>query len=188
MWTCNYCFRRPFRNISEVTVHTAPIILGSLQDADITCLKPIAKLINDSGIESDTSDKLSNFLWAKMLYNCTLNPLGAILGVNYGKLTENKYTIEIMNNIIDEIFTVIKAANYKVEWDSSDEYKKLFYSKLIPDTYNHKSSTLQDIEKKQITEIDALTGKVIEIANKFNVNVPTNKIIYNIIKAIENEF
>ena len=53
-----------------------------------------------------------------------------------------------MNNIIDEIFTVIKAANYKVEWDSSDEYKKLFYSKLIPDTYNHKSSTLQDIEKK----------------------------------------
>ena len=41
-----------------------------------------------------------------MLYNCALNPLSAILDVNYGKLTENEYSKEIMNRILDEIFEV----------------------------------------------------------------------------------
>ena len=113
-------FRRPEKNISEIMVHTAPILLGSLQGQDVTCLKSIAKLINDSGIESETTNELNMYLWAKMLFNCALNPLGAILRVNYGKLSENEFSIEIMNNIIDEIFEVLKMANYKVQWDNSD--------------------------------------------------------------------
>ncbi|ORY21499.1 hypothetical protein LY90DRAFT_707447, partial [Neocallimastix californiae] len=102
-------FTRPERHISEITVHTQPILLGSLQKTDdnkTISSKPVAvvsKMINDS-----------------------------------------------------EIFNVMKAANYKTNWETPEEYQKIFYSKLIPDTYNHRSSTLQDIKKKQKTEIDTL--------------------------------
>lgn len=187
-------FRRPERYISEVTVHTEPILLGSLQKDDegkVLSSKPvsvISKMINDSGIPSETTEELDKFLWAKMLYNCSLNPLGAILNVNYGKLMENEYSIRIMNEMIDEIFEVIKASGYRTNWDSADEYKEVFYSKLVPDTYNHKSSTLQDISKRQKTEIDTLNGKVIELGDKYGVDVSVNRTIYNIIKTIESEF
>ena len=123
-----------------------------------------------------------------MLYNCTLNPLGAILDVTYGQLTENPYTLEIMNSIIDEIFEVIKASPYETLWDSADEYRELFYKKLVPDTYNHYSSTHQDIQRKIRTEIDTLNGKVIQLGNEYNIDVSTNKIIYNLIKSIETTF
>ena len=187
-------FKRPERYISEITVHTEPILLGSLQKDDndeMINSDPvliISKMINDSGIPSETTEELDKFLWAKMLYNCSLNPLGAILNVNYGKLMENEYSVNIMNKLIDEIFEVIKASGHQTNWDNADEYKEVFYSKLVPDTYNHKSSTLQDISKRQKTEIDTLNGKVIELGDKYGIDVNVNRTIYNIIKTIESEF
>ena len=123
-----------------------------------------------------------------MLYNCSLNPLGSILNVNYGKLTENEYAKSIMNKIIDEIFNVIKASPFDTLWDTPDEYRDIFYSKLVPDTYNHFSSTHQDIQRKIKTEIDTLNGKVIELGEIYDVDVTTNKLIYELIKAIESDF
>ena len=181
-------FTRPERYISEVTVYTEPILIGSLQGEDPKEMQEIADMITESGIKCELTDEVDKYLWAKMLYNCALNPLGAILNVNYGKLTENEYTKELMNSIIDEIFEVIKASGYSTLWSSSDEYKELFYNKLVPDTYEHYSSTHQDIQRKIKTEIDSLNGKVIELGERNNVDVSTNKIIYNLIKSIESYF
>ena len=83
---------------------------------------------------------------------------------------------------------MIKTCGYSTLWETPDEYKDLFYSKLVPDTYNHFSSTHQDIQRKIKTEIDSLTGKVIDLGEKNNIDVSTNKIIYNLIKAIESTF
>lgn len=181
-------FTRPERHISEVTVYTEPLLIGSLQKQDPSELQPIADMITSSGIQCKLTGEVDKYLWAKMLYNCALNPLGAILDVNYGKLTENEYSKEIMDSIIDEIFDVIKASGYETLWENSQEYKDIFYSKLVPDTYNHYSSTHQDIKRKIKTEIDSLTGKVIELGEANNVDVGTNKIIYNLIKSIESDF
>ena len=181
-------FTRPKRHVSEVTVYTEPILIGSLQNQDPSDLKEVADMITSSGINCELTDEVDKYLWAKMLYNCALNPLGAILDVNYGKLTENEYSKELMNSIIDEIFEVIKASGYETLWSTSDEYKDIFYSKLVPDTYNHYSSTHQDIKRKIKTEIDSLNGKVIELGERNNIDVSTNKIIYNLIKSIESDF
>lgn len=181
-------FTRPERHVSEVTVYTEPILLGSLQKEDPKDLQEIADLITESGIKCEITYEVDKYLWAKMLYNCTLNPLGAILDVTYGQLTENPYTLEIMNSIIDEIFEVINASPYKTLWQTSAGYKDIFYSKLVPDTYNHYSSTHQDIQRKIPTEIDSLNGKVIQLGKQFNIDVSTNKLIYNLIKAVESTF
>ena len=171
-----------------MTVYTEPILIGSLQKEDPGDLQEIADMITASGISCKLTDEVDKYLWAKMLYNCALNPLGAVLDVNYGALTENEYSKEIMNKIIDEIFDVIKSSGYSTLWDSADEYKDIFYSKLVPDTYGHFSSTHQDIQRKIRTEIDSLNGKVIELGVKNNVDVTTNEIIYNLIKSIESGF
>lgn len=181
-------FSRPERHISEVTVYTEPIMIGSLQKQDPSGLQEIADMITASGIECQITDEVDKYLLAKMLYNCALNPLGAILDVNYGKLTESEYSKDIMNSIIDEIFEVIDASEYETLWKSSEEYKNIFYSKLVPDTYEHYSSTHSDIKRKIKTEIDSLNGKVIELGETYGIDVNTNKIIYNLIKSIENDF
>lgn len=181
-------FVRHDRYISEVTVYTEPIQIGSLQNQDPKDLKEIADRIAASGIGCELTDEVDKYLWAKMLYNCALNPLGTILDVNYGKLTENEYSKEIMDRIIDEIFDVINASEYETFWDNSEEYKKIFYNKFVPDTYEHISSTHQDVKRKIKTEIDSLNGSVIRLAETYGIDVSTNRIIYNLIKSIENDF
>ncbi|MCD8086438.1 MAG: 2-dehydropantoate 2-reductase [Clostridiales bacterium] len=178
-------FQRTAPNVSNVTVHTAPILLGSLYGLDVSPLEPLARCIDAGGIPCQVTDDVTAALWAKMLYNCALNPLGAVLGVHYGALGESAHTVAIMNDLIDEVFAVMTAAGYVTYWATPEDYRKEFYGKLLPDTYHHNSSTLQDLRRHQPTEIDALTGKILELAEAHRIPVPANTMLYRQVKAIE---
>ncbi|MCD7920999.1 MAG: 2-dehydropantoate 2-reductase [Clostridiales bacterium] len=181
-------FTRTAPNISHITVHTAPILFGSLYGKDTSCMEPLADAISASGIPSETTTQLSEALWAKMLYNTTLNPLGAILHVPYGKLADTQTARQIMNRLIDETFLVMQQCGYRSFWNTPDEYREEFYGKLVPDTRAHRSSTLQDIEKKQKTEIDTLNGCIVRLAAQYGLNVPTHQMICELITALEDNY
>ena len=178
-------FERTAPNSSNITVHTAPILFGSLYGCSTDRVQPLAAAICASGIPSETTEDLSAALWAKMLYNTTLNPLGAILGVPYGRLTEIPESRRIMDRLIDETFLVLDACGYRTFWNSPEEYREVFYGKLVPDTYAHRSSTLQDMEKKKKTEIDTLNGCVVRLAEEHGLDVPTHRMICELIRALE---
>ena len=101
---------------------------------------------------------------------------------------ESESSREIMDLLIGETFAVMKAAGYSTNWETAEEYMKAFYEKLIPDTYNHRASTLQDIEKKQKTEIDTLNGCIVRLAKEHGVPVPTHEMIVRLIHSIEDNY
>ena len=180
-------FQRPSPNEVVITVHAQPIHIGSFYTMDCSSIESVAKAINQGGIPCETTTEIEKDLWAKMLYNCALNPLGAILDVPYGKLAEQEYTRQVMNNIIREVFAVMRSAGFMTHWQEPDEYLHLFYEHLVPDTATHRSSTLQDIQAKKGTEIDALNGVVIRLAEDNSIAVPYNIIVYNMVKFIESQ-
>lgn len=175
-------------NVSRVTVYTAPVLLGNLYGLDVTSLEPLAQAISRGGIPCQTTDDVGAALWAKMLYNCTLNPLSAVLGLHYGALSEAPEGKAIMNGLIEELFAVMTASGYRTYWETPEAYQEEFYRKLLPDTYHHNSSTLQDIRKRQPTEIDTLTGKILELAAQHGVDVPMNTMLYRQIKTLESNY
>jgi 2-dehydropantoate 2-reductase len=178
-------FTRHRPNEVEITVHADAIHIGSLFGFDPACAEPLAKAIAEGGIPCVTVGDIEKDLWAKMLYNCALNPLGAILDVSYGALAENQWSRDLMNHIVEEVFAVMTAAGFGTHWRSAGDFLKVFYDKLVPDTAGHKSSTLQDIAAGKKTEIDELTGEVLVLAEKYRIDVPCNRIIYAIIKFVE---
>lgn len=178
-------FQRTKSNEVKITVHADSIHIGSLFGADLSCVKKLSDAINNGDIPCEITQEIVKDIWAKMLYNCALNPLGAILDVPYGELAEKESTRLIMNNIIEEVFEVMTKAGYKTHCKTVKDFIDLFYSKLVPSTAAHKSSTLQDIEAKKPTEIEALNGAVIGLAKKHEIPVPYNSVVYNIIKFIE---
>jgi 2-dehydropantoate 2-reductase len=178
-------FQRQKLNEVTITVHADSIHIGSLFGADVSNVGDLSECINSGDIPCQTTDQIDKDIWAKMLYNCALNPLGAILDVPYGKLAEQDFTRSIMNGIVQEVFKVMTLAGYQSHWQSANDFLEVFYAELIPDTAEHRSSTLQDIAAKKPTEVDALNGAVIKLAEKFAVNVPYNLTVYNIIKFIE---
>lgn len=178
-------FQRTNANEVTITVHADSIHIGSLFNKDSSPLTDLCEAIAQGDIPCQTTNEIAKDLWAKMLYNCALNPLGAILDVPYGVLAESQTTRTIMNGIVNETFNVMTQAGYKTHWLTSTDFLEVFYNKLVPDTAEHKSSTLQDIMAKKRTEIDALNGAVIRLAEKYNIEVPYNLVIYNLIKFIE---
>ncbi len=68
----------------RVTVHADDIRLGHLQNRVPLCeIEEIAQLWREAGIPTSATDRLEGYIWAKVLYNAALNPLGALLGATY---------------------------------------------------------------------------------------------------------
>ncbi|MFH1371963.1 MAG: 2-dehydropantoate 2-reductase [Planctomycetota bacterium] len=175
-------FTRRKPNEVSITVHADAVHIGSLFGCNLAPVQPLANAIAAGGIPAVTVPDIEKDIWAKMLYNCALNPLGAILDVPYGDLAQNPFTKDLMNHIVEEVFAVMKAAGFHTHWHSADGFLKVFYDKLVPATAGHKSSTLQDIAAGKKTEIDALTGAVLALADKFNIDVPYNRAVYSLVK------
>ena len=178
-------FSRLKPNEVTITVHADAIHIGSLFHKDISGLHDLCKLITKGGIPCEVNESIEKDLWAKMLYNCALNGLGAILNVPYGMLGESEYTRNIMKGVVKEIYVVIEREGYRTWWETEEDYLETFYGKLLPPTAEHESSTLQDIKAKKSTEIEALNGAVIQLANKHRLSVPYNLFIYSMVKFIE---
>jgi len=178
-------FQMTANNVVDVTVHADSIHLGSLFGSDLSPMVPLAEAICRGGIPAEVVTDVGKDLWAKMLYNCALNPLGAIFGVPYGVLGEDASSRELMEEVIGEIFSVMEASGYETHWPAPEEYIAVFYEKLLPPTAGHESSTLQDIRAGKPTEIDALSGAVVRLGEEAGVPTPTNWALYKMVKFME---
>ena len=169
----------------EITVHADSIHIGSLFGEDPSAVQSLCHAISEGGIPCEKTDAIEKDLWAKMLYNCALNPLGAILGVPYGVLAEHAPTRQLMDGIVDEVFKVMAASGYTAHWQKAQDFLAVFYERLVPDTAEHESSMLQDLTAGKRTEIDALNGAVIRLADEHGLQVPYNGAVYRLIKFLE---
>ena len=147
-------------------------------------LNRLADLFTSAGIPTRHEEDVYRYLWDKIIYNCALNPLSALLEVPYGALAENPHTRELMDRIIDEVFAVMEAGNIKSFWRSAAEFREAFYGELIPPTAAHYASMLADLKKGR-TEIDALNGAVCELGRRFGVPTPANEFVTLLVKARE---
>lgn len=178
-------FTRPKPNEVAITVHADSILIGSLFNPEVKTLEPLCQAITEGGIPCTTTLDIQADLWAKMLYNCALNPLGAIFEVPYGVLGSFENSRKLMNELIQEVFAAMQSAGYHTHWNTASDYLRSFYSKFVPSTADHNSSTLQDIKAKKKTEIDALNGVIVKLSERYEIPCPLNRTVYQMVKFLE---
>src|SRR6266446_1451088 len=142
---------------ARVTVYADPVLIGSPDPTDARRRDAAARWaaeLSAAGIPAKLTGALTAELWAKVLYNAALNPLGALLGVPYGDLPVDRDTRMIMDAVIEEAFAVARAEGVELAWPDAAAYRDVFYGRLVPSTAAHRPSMLQDIERGRPTEID----------------------------------
>ena len=173
----------------RVTVYADPVLVGAWrQDAQsqlAAVAQSWAQRFAAAGIPSAYSDDIEAALWGKVLYNAALNPLGALLGVHYGALAEDAHTRAIMDVVIDEAFRVAVAEGVALPWASAAAYRSVFYDRLVPSTYHHRSSMLQDLERRRLTEVDAINGEVWKRGAARGIVSPANELLTRLVHARE---
>lgn len=178
-------FERTAPNVSRVTVFSKPTLIGRLQGGTPRQAQPLIDAIVKGGIPCSLTDEIDKTLWAKLLYNCALNPLSALLRCDYGGLMGRTEGGVLISRIIDELFAVMHAAGHVTFWDTADAYKREFFRDILPPTFSHRASTLQDMERNIPTEIDSLNGAVSRMGREYGVPTPCNDTIVSLVKMAE---
>lgn len=173
---------------ARVTVYADKVLIGSPKGTVPTDkIQQVCEDFSSSGIPTEVSDRIESFLWGKVLYNCSLNALGAIMNVPYGRLGEVPAVRTAMRRIIDEIFIVAQAKGISMVYSGPEDYWEVLIEKQLPPTAAHRSSMLQDMERGRLTEIDSLNGAVARYGRELSVDTPVNETITAIIKGIESK-
>jgi 2-dehydropantoate 2-reductase len=178
-------FRRPAPHHVEVTVHAEPVRIGSLFGEPAAELAPLCAALAKGGVPCEPSPDIAADLWAKLLYNAALNPLGALLGVRYGALGASPETRGVLEALARETFAVMEAAGFRTHWPSADAWLADLYARLLPPTGAHESSMLQDIRAGRRTEIEAITGAVVALARQRGVAAPVNESLLTLVRSLE---
>jgi 2-dehydropantoate 2-reductase len=181
----------PAAGRATVTVQAAPVIIGPLELSDCVMMERIhcwIRAFKQANIPCAATVQILSYLWAKVFYNAPLNALGALLQVPYGVLGDEPELRRIMDRIIDEAFLVAENKGVENLWNTADEYRAFFYSHLVPSTYNHQSSMLQDLQRGRPTEIDAINGRIWHYGRELGIPTPFNEIMTRLIWQRDRRF
>jgi 2-dehydropantoate 2-reductase len=176
----------------RVTVSAEPIAIGPAPQVarEATAAlaeraREITEVIDRSGIPSVAVADVMPVIWAKLLYNVALNPLGALLGLHYGALAKDADLRTIMDAAIGEAFAVARLLDIALPFADAGAYREFFYQRLIPPTFHHRPSMLYDLRRRGRTEIGALNGRIVELANELGLRADANAMLVKLVRAAE---
>ncbi|WGV99709.1 2-dehydropantoate 2-reductase [Vibrio sp. YMD68] len=126
------------------------------------------------------NDNITAALWQKLAINCAINPLTAIEQCKNGQLAGEHHQ-QRLNAIIEEVAQVIQAEGISLY----SETLSSTVTTVIQATADNYSSMRQDVFYQRKTEIDFITGYLIDKAAQHRITTPENDKLYKAIKHIE---
>jgi 2-dehydropantoate 2-reductase len=127
-----------------------------------------------AGIPAEALPSVEPLLWEKVLYNCGLNPLGALHGLTYGEVVASPELRSVLDAAIDEGFAVARASGIALPWQHAADFRAYFHAALVPPTAAHRSSMRQDLEAGRRTEVDAIGGAIVRAGARTGIATPVN--------------
>jgi 2-dehydropantoate 2-reductase len=176
------------RNGLTEVAHTGGghIWLGSVF-TPIDPLQPVIahflQALTTAGISCEVTAEIEKKIWDKLIVNCLINPLTALLEVPNGGLLELPHTLELMKQLADECMAVAEAAGVSID---PRIYERVL--EICRLTARNHSSMLQDISAKRGTEIGWLNGALVRVAEEKGVAVPRNRLLWQLIEAKEGKY
>jgi 2-dehydropantoate 2-reductase len=181
-----YGARIPTPGEVTVTVIAQPTALGTYSpETDYRRVRELAERMDAAGLPTVYDDAIATTLWAKVAYNCALNPMSALLDVPYGALAETAYTRDIMRDVVEELYAVGAARGVSLRPATPAAYMDHFYTAMLPPTAAHYASMREDLLQRKRTEIDALNGAIVAFGAAAGIPTPANLYLTRLVHARE---
>ncbi|HKY54825.1 MAG TPA: 2-dehydropantoate 2-reductase, partial [Anaerolineales bacterium] len=143
-------------------------------------LGPIEEALRSANFNVHIVDDAQSLVWGKLVINAAINPLTALLRITNGELLNRPSAREMMAALACEVTSVAQAENIQLPFDDPIEAVEDVARK----TAANRSSMLQDVLRNAPTEIDAICGAVVNVAQKHGINTPANWACWKLIKAM----
>src|SRR5262245_13784776 len=141
----------------------------------------IASLLSECGLDGRVSSNIRAEVWRKLIFNCVINPITAMLGTDVGSIADTRLD-PLKRLVVDECLAVARA-------DGVDglDYGEDFV-RTIADVFGASrniASMRQDLQRGKITEIDFMNGAVVAHGRLRGIDCPVNAALTAIIKTME---
>jgi len=162
-----------FLEPGKVTFWNGPTIIEDTKTG-----KKIQALLEKSGLKARVTADIEKEEWNKLVVNCVINPLTAILKVRNNEIGVTSLK-EIRHRIIEECSLVAEAEGIHLEHSLEAEIDRKIRG------YTNYSSMYQDVAKGKKTEIGFLNGKIVELGRKHGIRTPVNETLVDLIRFME---
>ena len=164
------------------------LILGAFDQSDELAKAKVLEFkdiyLNEGHNAVEIDEKVRWSRWRKLIYNATINPLTAIVCLDFTRTlmfgAPDKATAnQILKPAMREILAIAKAEGHIIGEEVMDIMidgdRKLIY----------KPSMMVDTERDQLMEIEVILGNPIRTAKKLDVPTPYLSMLYNIAHIIQ---
>ena len=143
-------------------------------------LGPIEAALKSAKFNVHIVDDAQSLIWGKLVINAAINPLTALLRVPNGELLERPICPRN-----DESTGKRNCTGRRGRKNRSALFRSVAAAEevALKTAANH-SSMLQDVLRGAPTEIDAICGAVVKVAQKHNIDTPANWACWKLVKAL----
>jgi 2-dehydropantoate 2-reductase len=151
---------------------------GSIED-----VRPLAELLNKAGMETEVTADPSGPVWSKFVFNCVMNPLGALMMGDNASRYDSPEMRTLIDDMAAECVAVVQALGGTFAFPPMEFVAKVRAGE-IP-LSSHAGSMALDIARGVPTEIDELTGFIVREGERLKVPVANCKTVYRLVKGLE---
>jgi 2-dehydropantoate 2-reductase len=138
----------------------------------------LAGVLSAAGLDCRISPDIGVDVWHKLVVNCVVNPITAILGCEVGGIA-NPQLDPLKRLVIDECIAVATAEGVTLKNDFLREIDDFFRPS------HNIASMLQHLRRRRATEIDYMNGAVAALGAQHNVACPVNGALSAIVRSME---
>lgn len=163
------------RYVASGEIVLGPFIPGSGSDA------VALNLFRSSDIQARNTENIQGILWSKAIVNSAINTITAILGCENGAIAENEELRSIAHHVCTEGESVAATQGVRLEppnvWD--------YLMEIARDTAKNRSSMLLDMEMGRRTEIEEISGGIVEAARENEIETPVTSALLSMVRFLE---
>ena len=143
-------------------------------------LNRLAGLLRAGGMDVSIREDIWTAIWRKVATNAAVNPTTALLGCLNSELLGDVAAGRIADVLAREVARVATAAGVQIGEDDAVTW----WREMAQLTGPNRSSMLQDVEAKRVTEVDAICGAVYREGQRRGVDAPLNQAMTLLVSAL----
>jgi 2-dehydropantoate 2-reductase len=157
-----------------------PNYIGALTAKGEPLARSLAEILSAAGLTTRFTRDVKKHVWEKVILNSALNPLCALTQKMMKDMVDCPETWSMAEELVREGIAVAEASGVTFDEGFFD-----FCTQYLHKTGYHRTSMQQDVLRKVPTEIDWLSGKIVEQGRSYGVKTPYNLAVTALIKGLE---
>ncbi|HIJ65181.1 MAG TPA: 2-dehydropantoate 2-reductase [Candidatus Hydrogenedentes bacterium] len=142
--------------------------------------QPALDALTAAGFEVELTDAPGQAIWQKAAVNAGINPITALLNVPNGELLRIAEARQLMRDLVVEAVKVATTEGYRFDRSLVEQAEE-----VCTTTADNISSMLQDVRAGKRTEIDAISGMIIQRAQVSALHTPRTRVVWQLVKGLE---